>query len=67
MRNEYLNGNQTTWTNTDTRIKPLTFYEPDIQQRIAIHELGGEEEFNDFANHLANVEESKREKGRKNR
>ena len=25
MRNEYLNGNQTTWNNTDTRVKPSTF------------------------------------------
>ena len=69
MRNEYLNGNQTTWTNMDTGIKPLTFYEPDLQQRISIRELGcvwwwwGE--FNDFINHLANVEESKHEKGMK--
>ena len=65
MRTEYLYGNRTTWTYTDTRIKPLTFYEQDLQHRIAIHELGGEEGFNDFANHLANVEELKREKGMK--
>ena len=41
MRNGYLNGNQTTWNNTGTRIKPLAFYEQDLQRRIAIHELWG--------------------------
>ena len=41
MRNEYLRGNQTTWANTDTRIRPLTFYEPDLRQRIAIRDMGG--------------------------
>ena len=65
MRNEYLRGNTTTWSNTDTGIKPLTFYEQDLQQRIDIHELGGEEELNDFINHLANAEEVKHEKGTK--
>ena len=41
MRSEFLNRNQTTRANTDTRIKPQAFYEPDLQQRIAIRELGG--------------------------
>ena len=63
MRNEYLDGNQTTWNNTDTRIKPSTFYEQDLHQRFAIRELGGREEFNDYINHLPNVEELKHEKG----
>ena len=40
MRSEYLRGNQTTWGNTDTRILPVTFYEPDLQRRIAIREMG---------------------------
>ena len=52
MRNEYLRGDQTTWGNTDTGIKPLTFYEPDLQQRIAIREMGGGDEYNDFIIHL---------------
>ena len=66
MRNGYLDGNQNTWTNTDTRIKPLTFYEPDLHRRISIHELGGGGPgFNDFINHLENVEELKHEKGTK--
>ena len=65
MRNEYLRGNNTTWSNTDTRITPLTFYEQDLQHRIAIHDLGGEAEHNDFINHLENVEEVKHEKGTK--
>ena len=62
MRNEYLTGNQTTWRNTDTRIKQLTFCEQDLQRRIAILERGGGEGFNDFINHLSNVEELKHEK-----
>ena len=41
MRNGYLRGNHTTWANTDTRIRPLTFYEPDLQQRIDILEQRG--------------------------
>ena len=65
MRNEYLTGNQTACTNTDTRIKPLTFYEQDSHRRLAIHEMGGGEEFNDYINHLPNVEELKHEKGTK--
>ena len=67
MRNGYLNGNQTTRAHTDTRVKPLTFYEQDLHRRIAIREMGGGEEFNDFIIHLANVEELKHEKERKNR
>ena len=65
MRNKYLMGNTTAWSNTDTRITPLTFYEQDSQQRIDIHEMGGGEELNDFINHLSNVEEVKHEKGMK--
>ena len=67
MRNEYLTGNQANWANTDTRIKPLTFYEQDSHRRLAIHEMGGGEEFNDYINHLSNVEELKHEKEWKNR
>ena len=63
MRNEYLRGNQTTWANTDARIRPLTFYEPDLQRRIAIRELGEEDEFNDFTNHLGNMKELQHEQG----
>ena len=65
MRNAYLTGNRTTWDNTNTRIKPLTFYERDLQHRIDIHVMGWAAEFNDFINHLANVEELKHEKGTK--
>ena len=42
MRSEYLRGNQTTRANEDTRNRPLTFYEPDLQRRIVIPEMGGE-------------------------
>ena len=63
MRNAYLSGNQTTWANTDTRLRPLMFYEPDLHRRIAIHVMGGGGEFNDFINHLGNMEELKHEKG----
>ena len=60
---EYLRGNQTTWANTDTGISPLTSCEPDLQQRIAIREMeGGGGEFNDFINHLGNMEELNHEK-----
>ena len=52
MRNEYLRGNQTTRANTDARIRPLTFYEPDLHRRIAIPEMGRGDGFNHFINHL---------------
>ena len=52
MRNEYLRVNQTAWGNTDTRIRPLTFYEPDLQRRIAIREMGWGDAFNDSMDHL---------------
>ena len=65
MRNVYLRGNQTLRANTDARIRPLTFYEPDLQKRIAIHELEGGGEFNDFTNRLGNMDELKHEKGMK--
>ena len=60
MSNEYLRWNQTTRANADTILRPLTFYEPDLQRRIAIHELGWEDEFNDFVNNLGNMKELKR-------
>ena len=47
MRNEFLNRNQTTWANADTGVNPQTFYEPDLNQRIAIRGMGGDESFND--------------------
>ena len=52
MRTEYLRSSQTAWANTYTRLRPLTFYEPDLHRRIAIRELGWEGKFNDFINHL---------------
>ena len=65
MRNEYLRGDQTTWANTDTGIRPLTFYEPDLHRRIAIRELGWGDEFNDFVNRLGNTNDLKHAKGMK--
>ena len=62
MRNGYLRGNQTARANTDTWIRPLTFYEPDLQRRIAILDLGGGDAFNDFTDRLWNMGEAKREK-----
>ena len=41
LGNGILNRNQTTWANTDTRLTPRSFYEPPINQKIAIRELGG--------------------------
>ena len=63
MRNVILNRNPTTWRNTDTRLTPHAFYDPTLNQKIAIREMGGEEAFNDFADHLWNMEESEHEKG----
>ena len=64
MRNELLNQNQTTWANADTRIIPLKFYEPTLNHRISIREMGvgGRGAFNDFMGRLGNMEDSKREK-----
>ena len=41
MGNDILNQNQATWANTDTRINPQTFYEPTLNRKIAIREMGG--------------------------
>ena len=63
MRNELLNRNQTTWANADAMICPQTFYEPTINQQIAIRELGGA--FNDFMDHLGIWKIRNAKKGRK--
>ena len=63
MRNGYLRGNQTAWANADTRIRPITFYEPHLQRRIAIREMGWEDAFNDSTDRLWGMEEAKHEKG----
>ena len=39
--NEILKRNPITWTNTDTRLSVRDFYENDLNQQIAINELGG--------------------------
>ena len=65
MRNEILNKNQTTWANADTRIKPRTFYAPGINRKISIREMGGGEAFNDFTDHLGDMEDLKHEQGTK--
>ena len=41
-RNEILKRNPITWTNTDTRLSVRDFYENDLNQQIAINELGVE-------------------------
>ena len=61
-----LNRNQTTWGNTGARLTPtLFFYEPTVNQKIAIRERGWEKEFNDSMGHLGNMDVSKHEKGMK--
>ena len=62
MRNGYLRGNQTTRVNADTRIPPLTFYEPDLRRRFDVREMGGGA-FNDVIGRLGNMGEVKHEKG----
>ena len=64
MRNVILNRNQTTWANAGTRIKPQTFYEPDLIPEIGIRDLcvcgvRGGGPFNDFADRIGNMEDLK--------
>ena len=40
MRHGIPNRNKTTRPNTDTRINPKEFYEPGLNQKIAIREMG---------------------------
>ena len=46
-RNVISNRNLTTRAGADTRLTPKGFYEPGINQKIAIHEMGRVEAFND--------------------
>ena len=62
-RNEILNGNPITWTNTDTRLSIREFYENGLNHQIAINELGGEQAFRDFLDHIGMVEELRHEEG----
>ena len=62
MRNVIPNRNITTWFNTDARLTPKTVYEPGINRKIAIRELGVVA-FNDFIGHLCQVGQLKREEG----
>ena len=55
MRNEIPNRNQTTWANTDAMPSLDAFYEPTHNQKIAAHELGDVDAFNDFMEHLCNM------------
>ena len=61
MRNGYLNGGQTAWAYTYTGIKQLAFLRT-IFTLSNPYLRDGEEGFNDFADHLTNVEALKREK-----
>ena len=49
----------------DTRLNAVEFYEPRINQGIIIHDLGGVEAFNGFAERLRQVGELKHEQGTK--
>ena len=61
MRNGILNRNKTTLPNTGAMHNPEEFYEPGINHRIAIREMGGVEAFNDCVGSLSQAEESKHE------
>ena len=63
-RNEFLQRNPITWTNTDTRLSVREFYESDLNQQIASNELGGQA-YREFLDHLGRVEELKHEEGMK--
>ena len=62
-RDEYVNSNPITWTNTDTRLSIREFYENDLNQQIATNELVGEQAYRDFLDHIGKVEELRREEG----
>merc|ERR1712112_36235 len=62
-RNEILTRNPITWTNTDTRLSIRDFYENDLNQQIAINELGGGQAFRDFLDHIGMVGELRHEEG----
>ena len=49
--------------NTDRGLNQKEFYEPGINQKIAIRDLGGIGAFYDFMEHLSQVGESKRVEG----
>ena len=54
-RNEILNRNPVTWTSTDTRLPIRDFYENDLNRQIAINELGVEQAYRDFLDHIGKV------------
>ena len=61
-RNEILKRNPITWTTTDTRLSVRDFYENDLNQQIAINELGGQA-FRDFLDHIGAAGELRNEEG----
>ena len=62
-RNEILQRNPTTWASTDTRVPIRDFYENDLNQQIAISELGRGKAYRDFLDHIGKAEELGREEG----
>ena len=62
IRNGISNLCKTTRSNTDTRLNSEEFYESAINQKISMRDLGGRA-FNDFAEHLSQAGELKREEG----
>ena len=63
VRNEIPQWNPVTWTSTDTRLPIRDFYENDLNQQIAINELGGGQAYRDFLDHIGKVEELRHEEG----
>ena len=63
MRNVISGRNKTTRSIADARRTPWEFYEPGINREIAIREMGGVGEFNDFMWSVRQVEGLKHEEG----
>ena len=62
-RNGMLNRKIIKWTSTDARLPIKEFYEADLNQQIAINELGGGKAYRDFLGHIGKVEELRHEEG----
>ena len=66
MPNGILSGMQTTWTSIDTRLNPLGYYDPELNQKIAIHGQEWTGDFNDFMEYLWKVSELRHDAGARN-
>ena len=62
-RSGILQRNPITLANTDTGLHAREFYENGLNQQIAISEMGAEQAYRDFLDHLGRVAELKHEEG----